>query len=76
MVDADLQVLGMLVDRRDELGRATTQTINRLHRLLLELLPGGAKRFLSALQARADRHHPATRHRRQDPPPARGGADR
>ena len=34
-------------------GRARTQTINRLHRLLLELFPGGAKRFLSAPQARA-----------------------
>jgi hypothetical protein len=51
-LDADLQVMGMLVDRRDELGRARTQTINRLHRLLLELLPGGAKKFLSARQAR------------------------
>ncbi|MFG3602422.1 IS110 family RNA-guided transposase [Micromonospora chersina] len=50
--DADLQVMGMLADRRDELGRARTQTINRLHRLLLELLPGGAKKFLSAPQAR------------------------
>jgi transposase len=52
-LDAELQVMGMLVDRRDELGRARTQTINRLHRLLLELLPGGAKKFLSAPQARA-----------------------
>jgi transposase len=52
-VDADLQVLGMLADRRDELGRARTQTINRLHRLLLELLPGGANKYLSARQARA-----------------------
>lgn len=52
-VDADLVVMGMLVDRRDELGRARTQTINRLHRLLLELFPGGAKQFLSARQARA-----------------------
>jgi transposase len=52
-VDADLAVLGMLADRRDELGRARTQTINRLHRLLLELFPGGAKKFLSATQARA-----------------------
>ena len=49
----DLVVLGLLVDRRDELGRARTQTVNRLHRLLLELFPGGAKRFLSADQARA-----------------------
>jgi transposase len=52
-IDPDLVVLGMLVDRRDELGRARTQTINRLHRLLLELFPGGAKKFLSARQARA-----------------------
>ncbi|MEH0846422.1 IS110 family transposase [Micromonospora sp. CPCC 205711] len=52
-LDPDLQVMGMLVDRRDELGRARTQTINRLHRLLLELFPGGAKQFLSARQARA-----------------------
>jgi transposase len=52
-VDDDLVVMGMLVDRRDELGRARTQTINRLHRLLLELFPGGAKQFLSSRQARA-----------------------
>ena len=52
-VDEDLVVMGMLADRRDELGRARTQTINRLHRILLELFPGGAKQFLSAQQARA-----------------------
>ena len=44
--------LRLLADRRDELGVARTQTINRLHRLLLELLPGGAKKFLSAAQAK------------------------
>jgi transposase len=52
-VDPGLQVLGMLADRRDELGRARTQTVNRLHRLPLDLIPGGAKTFLSAGQARA-----------------------
>ena len=46
-------VMGLLADRRDELGRTRTQTVNRLHRLLLELFPGGAKQFLSAQQARA-----------------------
>jgi transposase len=46
-------VLGMLVDRRDELGRARTQTINRLHKLLLELFAGGAPQFLSSPKARA-----------------------
>ena len=52
-VDDDLVVMGLLVDRRDELGRARTQTVNRPHRLLLELFPGGAKQYLSARQARA-----------------------
>jgi transposase len=53
IVDDATVALRLLVDRRDELGRARTDTINRLHRLLLELLPGGAKKFLSAPQARA-----------------------
>jgi transposase len=52
-VEEDLVVMGMLADRRDELGRARTQVTGRLHRLLLELVPGGAKKFLSARQARA-----------------------
>ena len=42
-VDADLVVMGMLVGRRDEPGRSRTRTINRLHRLMLELLPGGRR---------------------------------
>jgi hypothetical protein len=33
-------------------GRARTDTINRLHQQQLELVPGGAKKFLSAPQAR------------------------
>jgi len=32
---------------------ARTLTVNRLHRLLVELIPGGAKTFLSADQAKA-----------------------
>jgi transposase len=49
----DLTVaLRLLVDRRDELGAARTTTVNRLHRLLVELIPGGANKFLSATQAR------------------------
>ncbi|MEV4241717.1 hypothetical protein AB0J47_41985 [Nocardia sp. NPDC049737] len=50
--DPDLVAPGLLVDRRDELGRARTDAINRIHRLLLELLPGGAKKYLSSRQAR------------------------
>jgi transposase len=52
-VEDELVVMAMLVDRRDELGQARTQTINRLHRLLLELFPGGAPKFLSSHKARA-----------------------
>lgn len=40
--DPALVVLRMLSDRWDELSRARAQTLNRLHRLFLELLPGGA----------------------------------
>jgi transposase len=44
--------LRLLVDRRDGLGQARTDLVNRIHRLLLELVPGGAKKFLSAAQGR------------------------
>jgi hypothetical protein len=50
-VDLHLVVMGMLADRRDELGRARTQTINRGAPGVA--FPGRAKRFLSAAQARA-----------------------
>lgn len=51
--DDALVALRLLVDRRDELGVARTLTVNRLHRLFLDLIPGGAKKDLSAMQARA-----------------------
>ena len=50
--DSELEVLRMLVDRRDELARAKVQTVNRLHRLLSELVPGKAKKDITAGQAR------------------------
>jgi transposase len=51
--DTDLEVMRLLVDRRDEVAHLRVQIVNRLHRLLTELVPGGAaKRDLSALQAR------------------------
>ena len=72
VVEDDLVVMGMMVDRRDELGRARTQTVNRLHRLLLELIPGGAKTVpVRAAGPRAGREGQAARPRRQDPAPAR-----
>jgi hypothetical protein len=43
----------VLADRRRSLGEDHTRMICQLHRLLAELIPGGAKKALSAAQARA-----------------------
>jgi transposase len=55
-------VLRLLSDRRDDLVRQRTRTLNRLHVLLADLLPGGAKRSLDADTAAAllRRLRPAT----------------
>jgi transposase len=51
--DEDLEVMRLLCGRRDELAGLRVQIVNRLQRLLTELIPGGAgKRDLSAMQAR------------------------
>jgi transposase len=51
--DPELMALRMLCDRRDELSRARNQALNRLHRLFLDLIPGGApvKKSTSQYQA-------------------------
>jgi transposase len=46
-------VLHLLTKRREDLVAARTQTINRLHRLLVDLVPGGARRNLTANHAAA-----------------------
>jgi transposase len=51
--DGQLDVLRMLVDRREELSRARIQTVNRLQRLLSELTPGKVKKDITALQGKA-----------------------
>jgi transposase len=50
--DETLEVLRLLVDRRRRIGEDHTRMVCQLHVLLLELIPGGAKRDLSAAQAR------------------------
>ncbi|GAB2763057.1 IS110 family transposase [Nocardioides salsibiostraticola] len=50
--DGELEALRMLTDRRDELAHQRVQIVNRLQRLLSELLPGQRKRDLSAAQAK------------------------
>src|SRR5215468_1955861 len=51
--DPQLAVLRILADRRRSLGEDHTRMVSQLHRLLLELIPGGAKKDLSAAQAKA-----------------------
>ena len=50
-IDDATVALRLLVDRRDELGRTRTDVVNRIHQHLLELIPGGAKKFLTHAQA-------------------------
>jgi transposase len=52
-VDDELMVLQMLCDRRDELSKARAQGLNRMHRLLTELVPGGVPTKKSVPQYRA-----------------------
>ncbi len=51
--DVELEALRMVCDRRVELTRRRVQTVNRLHRLLSELIPGHANANLTAPQAKA-----------------------
>jgi transposase len=50
-VEDQAVVLHLLTKRREDLVAARTQTINRLHRLLMDLVPGGARRNLTARRA-------------------------
>jgi transposase len=50
--DQALEVLRLLADRRRRIGEDHTRMVCQLHQLLLELIPGGAKKDLLAAQAR------------------------
>ena len=52
-VDGELEALRLLTDRREALTRRRVQTVDRLQALLAELLPGQAKKDITALQAKA-----------------------
>ena len=52
-LDDELVALRLLSDRRTDLVHTRTQTLNRIHQLLLELLPSGASKNLSATKAKA-----------------------
>ena len=52
-VEDQVVVLHLLTNRREDLVAMRTQTINRLHRLLVDLVPAGAGRNLTAKRAAA-----------------------
>jgi len=52
-VEDQAVVLHLLTKRREDLVAMRTQTVNRLHRLLVDLVPGGARRNLTAKRAAA-----------------------
>jgi transposase len=52
-VEDQATVLHLLTKRRQDLVAARTQTINRLHRLLMDLVPGGTRRNLTTKRAAA-----------------------
>ncbi len=74
--DEKLAVLRILIDRRS-LGEGHTRMVPQLRHLLLELIPGGAKKDLSAAQAKGSAGQgPTSRRGGQDPAPGRRRADR
>jgi transposase len=50
--DDQMVALRLLADRRRDLVRSRTQAVNRLHQVLMELIPAGAPRNLTASRAR------------------------
>lgn len=50
--DGDAIALKLMSERRHELVRSRTQTVNRLHQLLIELIPAGASKDLTATRAK------------------------
>jgi len=50
--DGDAVALKLMSERRRELVRTRTQTVNRLHQLLMELIPAGASKDLTASRAK------------------------
>jgi transposase len=62
-------VLRRLTNRRQDLVGLRTQTINRLHRLLVDLVPGGAGPNLTANRAAVLSGHGHAHRRAGDHPP-------
>ena len=53
VVDDEMVALRLMSERRRDLVRTRTATVNRLHQLLMELIPAGAAGHLTAKKAKA-----------------------
>jgi transposase len=53
VLDDELIALRLMSERRADLVRTRTATVNHLHQLLMELIPAGAERKLTASKAKA-----------------------
>jgi transposase len=53
LADDETVALRLLCERRRDLVRSRTQTVNRLHQVLMELMPAGAPQRTTATKARA-----------------------
>lgn len=53
LADGDAVALKLMSERRRELVRSRAQTVNRLHQLLMELIPAGASKDLTVGKAKA-----------------------
>ena len=53
VVDDAMVAIRLMSERRRDLVKARTATVNQLHQLLMELIPAGAQRKLTAKTARA-----------------------
>ena len=77
VIDEDLEVLRLLVNRRDELAAARTQALNRAHRLFAEVTPGGAPTKIHRPVPDSAGRHPSPRRSRAGAPADAGrGAHR
>ena len=52
-VESEMVAIRLMSERRRELVRSRTETVKRLHQLLMELIPAGAQRNLTAAKAKA-----------------------
>jgi transposase len=53
VVDDEMIAIRLMSERRSDLVQSRTATINHLHQLLMELVPAGAQRTLTAAKAKA-----------------------